>query len=140
VADYDMAVQNAVHMALRAGGLSADRIGHIHAHGLGTQKSDQDEAHAINTIFGECSGNVPVTAAKSFFGNLGAGGGLAELICSLLALRHGRLFPVLNYETPDPNCPLRLVTGEGADPGDSVLNISFTMQGQASCVIVRTAS
>jgi 3-oxoacyl-[acyl-carrier-protein] synthase II len=135
VADYDMAIQNAVQMALRAGGLAADRIGHIHAHGLGTQKSDQDEAHAINAIFGDYSGHIPVAAAKSFFGNLGAGGGVAEFICSLLALRHGKLFPVLNYETPDPQCLLRLATDDSAHPGGSVLNISFTMQGQASCVV-----
>ncbi len=65
---------------------------------------------------------------------------MAELICSVLALRHGSLFPVLNYETPDPKCRLRLAVDDGASPGDSVLNISFTMQGQASCVIARSSA
>ena len=33
---------------------------------------------------------VPVTAPKSYFGNLGAGGGVVELAASVLALREGR--------------------------------------------------
>ena len=49
---------------------------------------------------------VPVVAAKSHFGNFGAAGGMVELIASLLAMKHGRLFPILNYATPDPECPV----------------------------------
>jgi 3-oxoacyl-[acyl-carrier-protein] synthase II len=140
VADYQKAVGNAVRMAIRASAMSPGEIGHIHAHGLGTQKSDEEEAQAIRAIFGNRTDEVPVAAAKSYFGNLGAGGGVAELVCSVMALRHGKLFPVLNYETPDPKCPLRLARDNGVPPGESVLNISFTMQGQASCVIARLAA
>ena len=81
---------------------------------------------------------VPVVAAKSYFGNLGAGGGVVELIASLLAIQHGTLFPVLNYETPDPECPISVVKpGSELDPGTSVLNVNVTPQGQASSVLVR---
>ena len=55
---------------------------------------------------------VPVTALKSYFGNLGAGSGVVELIASVLALREGRLPRVLNYETPDPACALAVVTDD----------------------------
>ena len=55
-------------------------------------------------------------AAKSYFGNLGAGSGMVELIASLLAMQHGRLFPQLNYETPDPECPVAVVA-DGAIAG-----------------------
>lgn len=140
VADYQKAVRNAIQMALRGSDMVPGQIGHIHAHGLSTQKSDEEEALAIHEVFGDRTADVPVVAAKSYFGNLGAGGGVAELICSVLALRHGTLFPVLNYQTPDPKCPLRLAVDDRTSPGDSVLNISFTMQGQASCVIARSAS
>ena len=57
-------------------------------------------------MFGGRSRPLPVTAAKSYFGNLGAGSGMVELIASLLAMSHGRLFRMLNYETPDPECPV----------------------------------
>ena len=127
-------------MALRVSEMTPEHVGHVHAHGLSTLKGDEEEARAINSVLGDRSHPVPVAAAKSYFGNLGAGGGVVELICSILSLRHERLFPVLNFETPDPNCPLNVVRDADADPGDSALNISFSPQGQASCVLVRKAS
>jgi 3-oxoacyl-[acyl-carrier-protein] synthase II len=128
------AIRNAALMALRMAGLAPAEVGHIHAHGLGTRSSDADEAVAIRDLFG---GRVPVVAAKSYFGNLGAASGLVELISSLLAFKHGRLFPVLNYETPDPDCPISPVVDFSTAPGETVLNINFTPQGQASCLVVR---
>jgi 3-oxoacyl-[acyl-carrier-protein] synthase II len=78
-----------------------------------------------------------VTAAKSYVGNLGAGGGTVELIASVMALRNDRLFPILNYETPDPDCPISAVRSFDSLPGDSFLNVNVTPQGQASAVLVR---
>ena len=110
-------------------------VGHIHAHGLSTRSSDIEEARAIREVFGTLP--VPVTAAKSYFGNLGAGSGVVELIASVLAIEHGRLFPVRNYETPDPECNLSIVTGNDTSPGQTVLNINVTPQGQASAIVAR---
>ena len=80
---------------------------------------------------------VPVVAAKGHFGNLGAGGGMVELIASLLALQHGRLFPVLNYATPDAECPSAAVRNGDVPPGNSFVNLNVTPQGQAAAVLVR---
>jgi hypothetical protein len=54
--------------------------------------------------------------------------GLVELIASVLALNNGKLFKVLNLETPDPRCELRevlldsvchhLVTGSRPGPNE----------------------
>jgi 3-oxoacyl-[acyl-carrier-protein] synthase II len=132
------ALANAMRAALRDAGLEPARIGHVHAHGLSSVSADRDEAAAIREVFGDQAQRVPVAAAKSYFGNLGAGSGLVELVASLLALRHEWLFPVLNYEVPDPECPL-YVARAGGDlrPGENVLNINVTPQGQASALIVR---
>ncbi len=81
--------------------------------------------------------NVPVVAAKSFFGNLGAGGAMVEIAASALALANNRLFPVLNYETPDPECPVAAVTSDDASPGDAFVKLSVTPQGQAACLVFR---
>jgi 3-oxoacyl-[acyl-carrier-protein] synthase II len=132
----DRAMVNAMRAALREADLAPEQVGHLHAHGLSTRQSDIDEARAIREVFGRHAEGMPVAAAKSYFGNLGAGSGAIELIASTLALGQGRLFPVLNYETPDPDCPVAAAAGD-ADPGDSFLNLSVTPQGQASCVIVR---
>jgi 3-oxoacyl-[acyl-carrier-protein] synthase II len=137
VARLDQALANSMRAALREAGLSPSEVGHIHAHGLGTRQGDLLEAHAIREVFNGHADKVPVTAAKSYFGNLGAGSGLVELIASTLALVHRQLFPVLHCDTPDPECGLNVVHGSPGNPGDSFLNLSVTRQAQASCVIVR---
>ena len=76
-------------------------------------------------------------AAKSYFGNLGAGSGMVELIASLLALRAWALFPTLNYETPDPQCPMHVVRDDSTPPGKRFINVNVTPQGQAAAVLVR---
>jgi 3-oxoacyl-[acyl-carrier-protein] synthase II len=136
VARRETAIKNALAGALRDAGASLEDIGHVHAHGLSTRSCDEEESAAIGALFAGRSKPVPVTAAKSYFGNLGAGGGLVELVASLLALEHQRLFPVLNYETPDPKCNLA-INRNGADPGASFINVNVTPQGQASAVVVR---
>jgi len=136
VARRDLAMKNALTAVLVNARITADQIGHLHAHGLSTRTSDAEEAWAINHVFGGRSRPVPVVAAKSNFGNLGAGSGIVELIASVLALVHDQLFAVLNYETPDPECPVAAVTHSDAKPGASFVNLSVTPQGQASAVLV----
>jgi 3-oxoacyl-[acyl-carrier-protein] synthase II len=80
---------------------------------------------------------IPIVAAKSYFGNLGAGSGAVELIASLLALRHDRLFPVLNYAAPDAECPVWPVLDDATPSGGSFISLSVTPQAQASAVLVR---
>ena len=128
-------LENVIRVAMKKAGLTTDDLGHVNAHGLSTRKGDAEEAAAISAVFG--SREVPVVAAKSYFGNLGAAGGLVELICSLEALQHNRLFRVLNYEHPDPTCPLHIVSDSAVPPGDSFLSMSVTPQGQASAVVIR---
>jgi 3-oxoacyl-[acyl-carrier-protein] synthase II len=115
---------------------AATALGHLNAHGLGTQQSDVEEARAIVELFGHRSQPIPVVAVKSYFGNLGAASGIVELIASLLALREGRLFPSLNYDTPDSQCPLKVATGNDTPAGQSFLKSSVTPQGQAAALHV----
>jgi 3-oxoacyl-[acyl-carrier-protein] synthase II len=140
VARRDAALTNAMRSALSDAGATPEKVGHIQAHGLGTRTCDADEARAIREVFGAHARQVPVAAAKSYFGNLGAGSGMVELIAGTLALGEQRLFRVLNYQTPDPECPISAVGSSDAPPGDSFLNVNVTPQGQASCVMVRRFS
>ncbi len=130
------ALEQSMRGTLRDAGIEPQDVGHLHAHGVSTRSGDIEEAAAINAVFGPPDRQPPVTAAKSYFGNLGAGSGAVELIASLLALRHGALFGILNYESPDPECPIAAAR-HGASPGTTFLSASVNMQGQASCVLVR---
>jgi 3-oxoacyl-[acyl-carrier-protein] synthase II len=135
----DVALAHATRAALRDAGIAPADVGHINAHGLGTKNCDSDEARAIREVFGAAAQSVPVFALKSYTGNLGAGSGTVELIASVLALREGRLPRTLNYESPDPDCSLRVAAAEGTPAGHSFLNLSVTPQGQAAVLCVATA-
>ena len=137
VARRGQAMKNALQAALSYTGTAPAEVGFIHAHGLSTRSGDAEEAWAINEVFAGRGSPLPVVAAKGHFGNLGAGSGMVELIAGVLALVHGRLFPVLNYETPDPQCPLHVVTDAETPAGRSFVNLSVTPQGQASAALVQ---
>jgi 3-oxoacyl-[acyl-carrier-protein] synthase II len=77
-----------------------------------------------------------VTTAKGHFGNLGAGGGMVEIVASVKSLG-GELFPIRNCEHPDPACRIRVVNRAGVAAGDSFLSVNVTPQGQASAVHIR---
>ena len=130
------AVENVLRRALQHAGVRADEVGHVHAHGLGTMRCDEEEAQAIQRVFADRGKPVPVIAGKSYFGNLGAASGIVETIASLLALRHASLFPILHYETPDPKCPIHSPE-LGSDPGELFINVNVSPQGQASAVVAR---
>jgi 3-oxoacyl-[acyl-carrier-protein] synthase II len=137
-ADRKQALLNVIRLSLRSAGVAPDQLGHINAHGLSTRRCDAEEAQAITAVFGDRDTPIPVVAAKGHFGNLGAGSGTIELIASLMAMQRGTLFPVLNYETPDPECPIAVVAQDGQVPtGDSCLNLNVTPQGQAAALLVR---
>ncbi|MEN6498215.1 MAG: beta-ketoacyl-[acyl-carrier-protein] synthase family protein [Thermoguttaceae bacterium] len=133
----DLAMKNVLAAVLSRYAGTVEDIGHLHAHGLSTRKGDLEEARAIHEVFGNRAKRLPVVAAKSCFGNLGAGSGMVELIASVLAFGQDRLFRVLNYETPDPACPVGVVTSDDVSPGQSFINLSVTPQGQASAMFVR---
>ena len=108
-------------------------VGHIHAHGLATQPCDQQEAEAIREVFGPAEEQPPVTTIKGNIGNLGAGGGMVEMVASLRAMG-GDLFPIRNLESLDPKCPINACTDDSTDAGSQFINVNVTPQGQASAV------
>lgn len=84
--------------ALKRSGLQTSDIDYINLHGTGTQNNDLAEGTAIKRLFGETP--PPMSSTKSFTGHtLGASGGI-EAVFSVLAVKHGMLFPNLRFTTP----------------------------------------
>ncbi|MBT4868380.1 MAG: beta-ketoacyl-[acyl-carrier-protein] synthase family protein [Planctomycetaceae bacterium] len=130
-----LALANAMRAALRDAEISPSDIGHVNAHGLSDRVSDREEALAINDVFGGV--DVPVAALKSYFGNAGSACGSLELAGSMMSLQEGVIPRTLNYEVPDPECPLNVVHGAPlATTNGVLLNINVTRMGQASALIV----
>ncbi len=130
------AIRRTIRAALDTAGLEPGSIGHVNAHGNSTRQDDPIEAQAIRDVLGE----VPVTAPKSFFGNLGHGSGMVELVVSLLALEHDAIPPTLNYETPDPECPVNVVTDLRSSDRSAFIKLSHNTTGQAAAVVVAPQS
>ncbi len=126
------AIRQSIEAALEMGQLSASEIGHVNANGLATIDDDVIEACAIEQILGD----VPVTAPKSFFGNLGAAGGAVELAVSLLGMQHDVVPPTLNYEQPDPACPVNVVSEAQPSRASTVMALNHKLTGQAVALVV----
>jgi 3-oxoacyl-[acyl-carrier-protein] synthase II len=102
------AVRGSIRDAIRVAGIQPNEIGHVNADGLGTPVDDRIEAQAIYAELGD----VPVTAPKSFFGNLGAGTGAVEMAATVMAFQKGVVPYTLNYRRPDPDCPVNVIRDE----------------------------
>ncbi len=127
------AIRYAMRSALARSGLKPSEIGHVNAHGLGTVLDDRIEARAVRATLGD----VPVTAPKSFFGNLGAAGGVVEMVVSILGFQHGVVPPTLNYGQPDPECPIRVVHGRPMPLGRPIaMLLNHCGTGQAAAMVV----
>ena len=128
-----IATASAIGAALGAAGLQAADLGYVCASGLSTIEHDRAEAHAIRKSLHD----IPVTALKSYFGNLCAGGGAVELAVNILAARKGVIPPSLNYLRPDPECPVNVVSG-GLQASDepTFLLLSQTVTGQAAAILL----
>lgn len=126
-------MRRAMQIALRSAGLAASDIGHVNAHGASGIKHDRMEAQAIRDVLGE----TPVTALKSYFGDLGAGGGAVELVGSVLAVNSGQVPATLNYEVPDPECPVNVIAGAPLATSKNIaLSLNQATSGQTAAVII----
>jgi 3-oxoacyl-[acyl-carrier-protein] synthase II len=127
--------------ALAAAGLEPTAVGLIVAHGTGTRLNDSAESAAIARLLGAGLGDVPVTAPKSAVGHtLGAAGAFGVAV-GALAVRHGTIPPSLNYDTPDPECPLAIVHGAARlTPVPSAVVNAFGFGGQNAVVVLRAVA
>ena len=130
------AVRRAILVALRDADLKPADLGCVVAHGLGDIDGDRLESQAIR----ETLGDVPVTAPKSFYGYLGAASGALETAVGVLSLQRGRIPPTLNYQRPDPLCPIHVVHGRPAPlEKAAVLVLAYSQHGQAAAIILGAA-
>src|SRR5689334_2758569 len=117
--------------ALDDAGLAPEQIGYINAHGTGTPENDKMEWVGLSAVFGERAPSIPISSNKSMIGHTLTAAGTVEAIFTLLAMRHGRLPPTINYETPDPALPVDCVPNVARDAQVShALSNSFGFGGQ----------
>lgn len=127
-------VRMAIRRALAEARVEPREVGVVFAHGLATRAGDVAEAEALHDVLPD----VPVTALKSYFGNVEAGCGAVEAAIAVMTLSTGTVPPTLHCDRVDPACPIPVVRGApltGFAPTCVVVN--YTRCGQAAAVVLR---
>ncbi|HUH59265.1 MAG TPA: beta-ketoacyl-ACP synthase II [Candidimonas sp.] len=124
--------------ALRNGGINADEVSYVNAHGTSTPLGDKNETEALKLAFGDHAKKLVVNSTKSMTGHLlGAAGGI-EAVFTTLAVYHQISPPTINIFNQDPECDLDYCANQARDMKiDVALSNSFGFGGTNGSMIVR---
>jgi 3-oxoacyl-[acyl-carrier-protein] synthase II len=124
--------------ALADAGLKPEEIGYVNAHGTSTILNDKIESAAIIQTFGAHSRALKVGSIKSMIGHLLAAAGAVEFFSTVMSVQTGIIPPTINYEVPDPECPLDYVPGGAKLPHlEAAISNSFGFGGGNACLAVK---
>ena len=124
--------------ALRNGGVNADAVDYINAHGTSTPLGDKNETEAMKEVFGEHAYKLVVNSTKSMTGHLlGAAGGI-EAVFTALAIHHQISPPTINIFNQDPECDLDYCANVARDMKiDVALSNSFGFGGTNGTLVIK---
>jgi acyl transferase domain-containing protein len=132
--------------ALRSGGVAAERVDYIEAHGTATALGDPIEMHALKAVFGGRDRPLWVGSVKSNIGHAEAAAGIAALIKAVLMLRHGAVPASLHFRRLNPHIdldgvPIVVPTALQAMPDLGCIGVSsFGFSGTNAHVVVERAA
>lgn len=128
----------AVRRALEDARIESEDVDYVNAHGTGTPFNDVSETAALVAALGPRGREIPVSSTKSMIGHLLGGAGAVEGILTVLALKEHWLPPNVNYETPDPDCDLRIIRrAERSKRMRVALSNSFGFGGANATLVLR---
>lgn len=128
----------AMRKAMKMGGITAEDVSYINAHGTSTPANDSSETKAIKFALGASAYKTPISSTKSYIGHMFGAAGSTEAIVSIEAMRHGYIPPTLNLKNPDPGCDLDYVPLKGRDGKlEYVLSNSMGFGGHNSSLLFK---
>ncbi|MBM3973422.1 MAG: beta-ketoacyl-ACP synthase II [Planctomycetes bacterium] len=127
----------AIMGALRDGGVAADKVGYINAHGTSTFLNDKIETAAIKRVFADHARKLCVSSTKSMVGHLLGASGAIELAACAMSIQDRKVHPTINQETPDPELDLDYVPNVARDlKVDYVLSNSLGFGGHNTSLLL----
>ena len=133
----DGAIQ-AIERALKDGGVRAEDVDYINAHGTSTKMNDLSETNAIKAVFREHAKTLPVSSTKGQTGHLIAAAGALEAVLSVMSIKQACVPKTANLTTPDPECDLDyIVDGPREKSLGVVLSNSFGFGGSNSALLFK---
>ena len=128
----------AIRGAIEEAHVAPETIDYVNTHGTGTPSNDIMEAKALYLSLGGYARKVPVSSTKPFTGHLLGAAGATEAIFSVISLQKNIIPENLNFETPDSECDLNIVTGSSKKQNlNVVLSNSFGFGGSNSAMLLR---
>jgi 3-oxoacyl-[acyl-carrier-protein] synthase II len=131
-------VKKAIRESLNMAGIEPGEVDYINAHGTSTPLNDKAEAVAIREIFGDH--RVPVSSTKSMIGHLIGAAGAVEAIACAIAIERQIIPPNVNYETPDPDIDLNIITKPTPAKINVAMNNSFGFGGHNAVMVLKKYS
>lgn len=128
----------AMRYALEDAGVSPEDIDYINAHGTATAMNDMTEAEAIGRVFGARASKIPLSSTKPIHGHALGASGAIELVCAIMAMRDSVAPPTINWDEPDPKCPVDCIPNEArALEMSTVMSNSFAFGGINAVLVLR---
>lgn len=101
-------IADAARIALANAQRRPDEVDYICAWGPGHRSIDANEVTALQRIFGPRLPEICATSIKGAIGTPLAASGAIQVAATALSMQRGIVPPTVNWETPDPQCPLNL--------------------------------
>ncbi len=99
---------DAAKLALAEAKMRACEVDAINAWGPGHKEVDVGEARAMVRLFGAGLAEIPAVSIKGAIGTALGGAPAIQVASAALALHDQIIPPTVNWDYPDPDCPLRL--------------------------------
>jgi 3-oxoacyl-[acyl-carrier-protein] synthase II len=113
--EHGLGAAEAMRAACREAKWNFTDVNYLNAHGTSTPLGDIAETKATKAVFGDHARKLMISSTKSMVGHLlGASGGVEAVACAMM-LKHGKVHPTINLQTPDPECDLDYVPNEARD-------------------------
>jgi len=131
-------VATVVSLALRNGGIDADEVQHINAHGTATPQNDAAEARGFRRVFGDRVDCIPVTSIKSMIGHCLGAAGAVEAAALALTIARGAIPPTIHHGETDGDCRIDVVANEAREQRvRCAVSTSLGFGGNDSAIVLR---
>lgn len=128
----------AMQLALQDAEVAPNEVDYLNMHGTSTGLGDVAETNAIKAVFKEHAYDMNLSSTKSMTGHLLGAAGAIEAVATIMAIKHDRIPPTINFEHPDEKCDLNYTFNK---PQDRVVNVglsnAFGFGGHNTCVVFK---
>lgn len=128
----------AIRMAMEDGGVTADDVTYINAHGTSTPINDASETEAIKIALGDAAYRCKISSTKSMTGHLLGAAGAIEAIACAKAIEEGVIPPTIHLTEQDEVCDLDYVPNQAVScEVDVALSNSLGFGGHNAAIALR---